>query len=232
MFGKKIQKDLFKLADSNYSEFQIKLGCGNDELINIGIRNPILREFSKKLSKEYELDYLLENINEKYYEEIMLKAMLIGNEKKLTFDELEQYIRNFVPKIVDWAICDTFCSELKITKKYKEQMWVLIQEYLESEEEFELRFALVMLLNYFMEEDYIDEIYDIINNVSNDAYYVKMANAWLLSYCIIKFYNKTIDYLKNYCTLKAWTFNKGIQKGIESRRITEKQRNELRKLKK
>ena len=232
-FNKEVENELLKLADSKYLEFNKSLKLGNDENIKqIGVKMPMLRKYSKKLSKEYELEYLLNNINENYYEEIMLKGLLIGEYKNLNWEELEKYIKYYVPKITDWGLCDTFCCSLKISKKYFKEIWNLLGEYLKSNNEFEVRFGLVMILNYYINDDYIDKIYEIINNVSLDKYYVKMANAWLISYCVIEYYDKTLNFLKNNLKIDKWTYNKGIQKSIESFRLTKEQKEVLRGLRK
>ena len=226
-----IEKDLLELADEKYKNFHKKI-LNDDKANVIGVRLPELRNMAKRLKKENTLEYLLNNINENYYEELMLKAILIGEYRKLNWDELEKYIRYFVPKITNWALCDTFCSGLKICKQFKKEMWKLINEYLKSTKEFEVRFALVMILNYFIEDEYIDEIYKIINNVRLTEYYVKMANAWLISYCAIKYYDRTYDFLKKECKIDNWTYNKGIQKSIESFRLTKEQKENLKLLRK
>jgi 3-methyladenine DNA glycosylase AlkD len=231
-FSENIETKLKELEDKKYLEFSKSTGVANGESKEaLGIRIPILRNFAKELIKEYELDYLLNNINESYYEEVMLKGMLITSKKNLEWDSLEEYIRYYVPKITDWALCDTFCSGLKISKKYLDEIWELIKEYLKSDKEFEVRFALVMILNYFLAEEYIDKVFEIINNVKLDKYYVKMANAWLISYCAINHYDKTYKFMMNNTKLDIWTHNKGIQKSIESYRLTKEQKEKLRKLK-
>ena len=229
-FNLEVKKKLLEHADEGYIEFSKNLGVGNAESKRIGVRIPILRKYAKELSKKYDLNFLIKNIDEEYYEELLLKGILIGEYSKLNWEELEKYIRYYVPKIYDWSLCDTFCSSLKISKKYLKKMWFLIQEYLKSNEEFEVRFALVMILNYYINDEYIEEIYKIVNNVTLDKYYVKMANAWLISYCVIKQYDKTLDFLKNNCKIDEWTYKKGIQKSLESYRVSEDCENELRKL--
>lgn len=226
-----MEDELLKMQDLKYREFHKKI-LGDNNIALIGIRVPILKEYAKKISKENELEFWLNNIEENYYEEIMLKGLIIGDYKNLTYNELERYIRYYVPKISNWALCDTFCSNLKITRKYKEEMWNLINEYLKSRKEFEVRFALVMILNYYITDDYINQIFNIVNEVMLDEYYVKMANAWLISYCFIKYFEKTKEFYKKDCKIDVWTYNKGIQKSIESYRLTNEQKNELRKLKK
>lgn len=224
-----VESELFELADKNYLQFHKKIL--NDDMPIIGIRVPEVKNYAKKLSKENSLDYWLKSIKEDYYEEILLKGILIGLYKNLSIDELKRYIDYYVPKIRNWALCDTFCSGLKITNKYKKDVWKIIKNYLKSDKEFEVRFSLVMILNYYIDEEYLNDIFKIINNVKVDAYYTKMGNAWLISYCFIKFYDETYEFYKNNCTVDNWTYNKGIQKAIESYRLTDEQKNNLKKMK-
>ena len=224
-FSEEVESKLKEYADLKLLEM-----FGYED--SIGIRLPILRKYAKELSKEYELDFLIENINENYHEEILLKGFLIGLYKNLKWEELEKYIRYYVDRITTWDLCDCFCSSLKITKKYEKEMWNLIQEYLKSDKEFYVRFALVMILSYYINDEYIDRIFKIIQDVKLDKYYTKMANAWLISYCVIKEYDKTLEFLKEDTKIDKWTFNKGIQKSIESFRVTDEHKEELKKLRK
>ena len=108
-----IEKELFKLQDKKYQEFQKKL-CPETNNI-IGVRIPVLRKFAKENKDKIDIS----KINTKYYEEIMLKGMLIGIQKNLDLKEIE----NFIPLIDNWAICDTFCSGLKQVKNSKQEFW-------------------------------------------------------------------------------------------------------------
>ena len=173
----------------------------------------------------------MECISDNYYEEIMLQGMLIG-EAKEEFNIIIKYIENFIPKIDNWATCDTFCAGLKITKKNKEKMWNFLQRYLKSKKEFEVRFGIVMILDYFIDEKYLKKDFDIFNNIKVDKYYVQMAVAWAISICLVKYYDKTIKYLLKEADLDDFTYNKSIQKAIESYRITKEQKDFLRKIKK
>lgn len=224
----KIRKHLFELQDKKYQEFHSGL-CPNTNNI-IGIRIPVLRKYAKELIKQYEIEILLKNIGNKYYEEIMLQGMLIGLAKK-EINEILKYIKEFVPKIDNWAVCDTFCTGLKITYKYKERIWDFIQPYFKSDKEFEIRFGIVMLLAYYIDEEYIEQDLKILNNLRHEGYYVKMAVAWAISVCLVKFYDKTIKFLTQN-SLDDFTYNKSIQKAIESYRITNEQKEILRSMKK
>lgn len=225
----KIKEKLKELQDIKYKEFHTNLCPGVDNIL--GIRVPVLRNYAKELTKNYSIEDLLKNIDDEYYEEIMLQGMIIGLSKDKEIDLIFKYIVEFIPKINNWAICDTFCAGLKITNKYKKEMWSFIQKYLKSEKEFEIRFGLVMILDYFIKEEYLEQDFKIFNLINSNYYYAKMAVAWAISICLIKYYDKTFEYLINNNKLDVWVYNKAIQKAIESYRITNKQKEELRKIK-
>lgn len=224
----KIKEELVNLQDKKYKEFHSSLCPGTNNMI--GIRVPVLRNYAKELLKQYEFRCLMENIDDEYYEEIMLQGMLIGLVKE-DFNTIMEYIKTFIPKIDNWAVCDVFCAGLKITKKNKEKMWEFIKPYLKSDKEFEIRFSVVMILDYYIEEEYLNQIFKIFNEIQSTEYYVQMAVAWAISICIIKYYNETLEYLKN-AELDNFTYNKALQKGIESYRITPEQKQVLRNMKK
>lgn len=224
-----IKKKLKELADKKYKEFHSSLCPGTENII--GVRVPILRNYAKELFEEKDWKQTIKQIDNEYYEEIMLQGMLIGQAKKEDINTILEYVEEYIPKIDNWAICDVFCAGLKITKKYKKQMWDFIQKYLKSDKEFEIRFAIVMILDYYIEEEYLQENCKIFEKIKNDEYYVKMAIAWAISICLIKFYEETIEYMK-ISKIDNWTYNKAIQKAIESYRISEENKKVLREMKK
>lgn len=120
-----VKDKLFEFSDKKYKEFHRGLCPGTNNII--GVRVPILRDYAKKLSKEYDIKALLSEIDNEFYEEIMLKGMLIGMEK-CEFSDTIKDIEEFVPKIDNWAVCDVFCGGLKIAKKYKEEMYKFIRK--------------------------------------------------------------------------------------------------------
>lgn len=225
----KIKKELSQLADEKYKEFHKGLCPGTENIL--GVRVPVLRDYAKKLSTKYEIHELLKQIDNEYYEEIMLQGMLIGLEKDKNIQNILRDIEEFVPKIDNWAICDVFCAGLKITKKYTKEMWDFLQKYVTSDKEFEIRFGVVMILDYYITDNYLDKNFAIFDNITSNQYYARMAVAWAISICVIKFYDKTIKYLKT-SHIDKFTYNKALQKAIESYRISEEQKAELRKMKK
>ena len=224
--GNKINDHIFAMQDVKYKEFHGSLCTDMDNVI--GVRSPKLREYAKELYKCNNLKDI--KIVDKYYEELVIQGMLIGFQTKAPIKEVIKQVEEFIPKINSWAVCDTFCAGLKITKKYQTEMFKVIKEYLKSTQEYQVRFAIVMLLNYYINDQYIDQVLQILDNVKLDKYYVQMANAWAISICLIKYYNKTLDFL-NTTKIDDFTYNKGIQKAIESYRITNEQKEYLRTLK-
>lgn len=224
-----IKQKLLDLSDKKYHDFHSSLCPGTDNII--GVRVPVLRNYAKELFKKQDWKKTINEIDNEYYEEIMLQGMLIAQVKNEDINIILKYIEDYVPKIDNWAICDVFCAGLKITKKYKKEMWDFIQKYLKSDDEFEIRFAVVMILDYYIEKQYLEQVFNIFDNIKNEQYYVKMAIAWTISVCLIKYYDETIDYLYK-SKIDKWTFNKSIQKAIESYRICEEKKDILKNLKK
>lgn len=222
-----VREQLFAKQDLKYKEFHSSL-CPNVDKI-IGVRVPELRKMAKEIALQ---DYaqFLEQSKDEYYEELVLQGLVIGY-AKISIEETFKYLEIFVPKINSWAVCDTTCSNLKITKKYMKEMWKFLEQYINSKNEYEIRFALVMYLNYYLTDEYIDEILHKVDKITNKEYYVQMAIAWLLSFAYIKQKEKTEMYLlKN--NLDKFTQNKAIQKICESYRVSNEEKNKLRKLKK
>lgn len=219
-----IRKKLFELSDEKYKKFSLSLLPETDNLI--GVRLPILRKLAKEI---VHLDYeKFLNSKSEFFEETMLKGMVIGALGKNAKVEL---IEAHIKEITNWSLCDSFVSSLKFIDKNKPFYFSFIQKYLFSKKEFEIRYALVVLLNYFVCEEYIDEIFNILEKIYLKDYYAKMAAAWLISICYVKFREKTFEFLIK-TKIDFETFNMGIQKIVESKRVSKDEKLALRKLKK
>lgn len=221
-----IREKLFELQDKKYQEFHSKLCPNVDDII--GVRIPNLRKMAKQIAKENPKEYL-EKVPKKYYEERMLQGLIIGY-MKADLEERLVYLDQFVPIIDNWAVCDCCTSTYKFTTKYPKEMWQYIQKYLSSHREFELRFAIIMLMDYYLTEEYIDQVLEIYNNIQHEGYYVKMGVAWAISMAYVKFPKKTMKLLKNN-HLDDFTYNKALQKMIESYQIDKETKQKLREMK-
>ena len=136
----------------------------------------------------------------------------------------------FIPKISNWSLCDSFCCELKIIKKNRERVWEFLKDYINSNKPYDIRVAVVMYLNYYIEEKYLEDLFFAFDRINNDDYYVKMAVSWAISICFVKFPDETMKYLHNN-SLDDFTYNKALQKIIESNRVTKEKKDEVRKMK-
>lgn len=220
-----LKDKLFELSDEKYKKFHSGL-CPNIDNI-IGVRLPKLREIAKEIAKGDWRDFLAISSND-YYEEVMINGLVIAY-AKCDVDEKLNYIESFVPKIDNWAICDSFCNSLKFVNKNKEKVWEFIQPYLKSNKEFEIRFAVVIILNYYITEDYIDLVLETLDEVKHEGYYVKMAVAWAISVCYVKFPKKTESIFEENL-LDDFTHNKSIQKIRESYRVPKESKERLQKM--
>lgn len=183
-----IRKELFSLRDDKYKEFQGKLLLNVDNFI--GVRVPLVRNLLRRMSEPEKIEYI-DNYKCEYLEEYLLKGLIISSLRD--FNEVIKYLDYFIPLIDNWEVCDTFVLSLKIINKNKDTFYSYIKKYLQSNKEFEKRFTLVVLLNYYVEDKYIDDIVDIILNVKCNYYYDKMAKAWLIQVCYIKYRDKILN---------------------------------------
>lgn len=221
-----IREQLFELAEPEYQAFSSKLLPGTENIL--GVRVPYLRKMAKQIAKGEWRSYLADASND-YYEEIMLQGMVIGY-ANASMSEILQQIEHFIPKIDNWAVCDSFCNGLKITKKYPTEMWNFLQSYLKDSREFYIRFGVVMLLIYYISEEYVDEALQTMDSIKSDAYYVKMGVAWAISMYFVKLPDKTMSYLKNN-NLDDFTYNKTLQKITESLKVDKETKNLIRAMK-
>ncbi|HGS8851467.1 TPA: DNA alkylation repair protein [Clostridioides difficile] len=217
---------MMSIQDIKYRDFNKKLIPGTENII--GIRVPNLRKLSKEISQGNWKEFL-EVAEDTYYEEVRLQGMIIGNINS-NFEETLYYVKRFIPKIDNWSVCDGFCSGLKSMNKYKENMYDILKNYVYSKNPWEIRFALVMFLIYYVDDKHIKEIFEYCNNIQSEEYYVKMGMAWLLSICFIKCEEETFLYIKNN-NLDDFTYNKTLQKIIESNRVDLEKKNIIRSMK-
>lgn len=224
-----IENILDKYIDIRYKEFHKKICQTRYEIL--GIKIPILRKVAKDLLKKHSYQEILNTLNDRYYEHIMLEGLIIAN-AKIEYDTRINLITNFLAKIDNWAICDIFCGDLKFIKNYKEDFLKYTLPLLNDIREFYKRFAIVILLIYYINDHYIDLVLEKMLDIKSDYYYVKMATSWCLSICLIKYFDKTIKFMKeNKDKIDIWTYNKALQKGKESFRISKENKEILEKMK-
>ena len=218
----KFIKHLKTISEKDYQKFHQKL-LKNEKIKVLGIRTPKLKEIARQISKTDYLKFIKYNTHT-YYEENIIHGLLLGFIKD---DNILNLIDDFIPYIDNWATCDVTCANLKIFKKLNINQ---TKKYLQSSNPWEIRFGLVILLDHYIEKENLSYIFITCNTVKNDHYYVKMAIAWLLSICYIKYPEITLKYLKSG-DLDNFTYNKTISKICESLRVSKETKEKLKKLK-
>lgn len=222
-----LQKQLFELQDKEYAVFQSKLTPGVDPSLFIGVRVPILRKFAKEYIKNPEQEKFRKKLPHKYYDENMLHGLLLEQIKD--YEECVAAVEAFLPYVDNWAVCDIMSP--KVFKKNKEKLIKKIPEWIQSSHSYTCRFGIEMLMSHYLDEDFRPEYLELPAEVRSEEYYVNMMIAWFFATALTKQWDAAIPYIENE-KMEKWTHNKTIQKACESYRITDEQKQYLRKLKK
>lgn len=218
-----IQKTLFSMQDTKYRNFNAKLMPNIDKNLIIGVRVPQVRALAKKIKND--AGDFLGNLPHKYYEENNLHAFLIA--EIADFDECIKKLNAFLPYVDNWATCDSM--KPKCFKKNKKKLLSEIEKWLKSEHEYTVRFAILMLMTHFLDEDFDEQYLAEVSEIKSDKYYINMMIAWYFQAALAKQWGSTIKYLEKD-SLSDWVKRKTIQKAKESYRITEKQKEYLKNL--
>ena len=222
---KEFMNYLISLQDKKYKEFHSSLVL-NSKYEMIGIRVPIMRDIAKKIAKS-NIEEFLKYVQNKYYEEVMIQGLVISHikDEKIFY----KYFKKFINKIDNWAICDSFCNSIKIVRKYEEKYFKETIKMALDKEEFVSRAGLVMILNHFISTNNLNSIFDTLNKIQSDKFYINMAEAWLLCEMYIKYPKETEAYLKKN-SLNKFTQNKAISKIHDSYRVSKEEKELLKQL--
>ena len=222
----RIKDDLFKLQDKKYREFQKTLIPNINPNSLIGVRTPDLRNYAKKMVKENNYISFLNDLPHEYFDENQLHAFIISEIKN--YDECIKYINDFLPYINNWATCDQMSP--KVFKKHHSELIKEIKKWIKSKHTYTIRFGILMLMQHYLDNDFKIEYLEMVLNIKSEEYYVNMMRAWYFATALAKQYDIVVEYITKQ-KLDTWTHNKTIQKAIESYRITNEQKEYLKKYK-
>ena len=226
MINDEIRKGLFAKQDIKYRDFQVGLIPGKTVDSMIGVRTPELRKYAKELLKNPDIGDFLSALPHQYFDEDQLHAFIISGMKD--FDKCMEELERFLPYVDNWATCDQMSP--KIFKKYRGQLFSRIEEWIKSDRTYTVRFAVGMLMEHFLDEDFDPKYPEMVAKLRSEEYYINMMIAWYFATALAKQYDTVIPYIEKK-KLDVWTHNKTIQKAIESYRITPGQKEYLRSLK-
>ena len=217
-----VRSELYEHMDPEFGKYlAMNLpGCGNI----IGVRLDDLKEIARQIAdinwKEY-----LKHAPDDTLEDVVIQGLVLGfAQGKL--EEILAYADEFVPKIDNWWVCDSFCSTFVAASMYPEIVWEFIMKYMGDSElnpawrkkeeaeipegqggiavgtwqdmsdDFRLRFVAIMLKCYFVNDKYIDKCLYAFEHMQDGGYYAKDGVAFGLAESYFVFPDKTIEYIK------------------------------------
>ncbi|NDW19685.1 DNA alkylation repair protein [Dysgonomonas sp. 216] len=223
-----IAEKLKALSESDYKAFNEKLIPTSYEIH--GIRMPALKKLAKEISVSADIEIYLRNAEYTTYEHILLYGLVLGQLKKPSLEKIFYYLDPLILKFDNWAHVDTIISSLKVFQKQPEEVLTHFLPLKTHNGEFTKRTFVILLMDYFMSETYIDSTLKHLLEVPQGQYYVDMAIAWAISVALVKFYDETLPILEQR-TFSKFVHNKAIQKARESYRITPERKEFLNSLK-
>lgn len=215
-------------ADEAYRIFNEGLMHGARGL-TIGVRMPVLRKYARGILRAYPVEFLDTSLGSHIHEINLLHAIVLAA-VNLPFAEKLKNLGKFVPTISNWAVCDTLCNDLHPSDDALPAFRSFLEPYLRSDREFEVRFALVMLMLRYHSDAWIDDTLQAYAGFRHPDYYAQMGAAWGLSMLYVHQREKTLAFLQSN-NWDRFTHNKAIQKIIESRQVSAEDKQLLRKLK-
>ena len=221
-----IREHLFSMQDTKYRDFQAKLIPTVEADSVIGVRTPELRKYATELIRQGEYDAFLQDLPHKYFDENQLHAFIVSGIRD--YEKCMEELCRFLPYVDNWATCDQMSP--KVFKKHKTELFKQVKEWIKSDAAYTVRFAIGMLMEHFLDEDFDPEFPKMVAKVRSEEYYINMMIAWYFATALAKQYDAILPYIEEK-KLDAWTHNKAIQKSVESYRITPEQKVYLKNLK-
>lgn len=220
-----IRQSLLEMQDAEYKAFSARLIPNVDSERIIGVRIPLIRAFAKRLSSA-DASAFMAQLPHFYYEENCLHAFLI--EKIKTYDECTSALERFLPFVDNWSTCDTMSP--KLLGKNRQRLIIDINRWLASPDIYAVRFAVKILMSYYLDEAFCEEYLYRVAAIKSDEYYINMMSAWYFATALAKQYDAAVSLLKKNI-LPIWVQNKAIQKAVESRRVSDDKKEFLKSLK-
>lgn len=222
----RVRAELLERQDLPFRDFTMRGTPGADNVI--GVRIPEVRQIAKGLCRGDFKSYLIAEPKE-YLEEILLHGIIMA-QTQMELDTRFDYMTAFIPRINNWLVCDVVANSFRIKPDQEEKYWEFLTQYLDSKNEFAVRFMLVMMLDHFLTGDHVVETLAVVDAVRHPGYYVEMAKAWLVAEALVKDREVAMSYIYDN-HLSDFAFNKAIQKARESYRVSARDKDLLLQLK-
>lgn len=223
-----IKKILEDKTEPAYREFSGRLINGSS-LPLLGVRLPALKRLAKEICAAGSGEEFLSACDFSSIEMSLLYSYVLGRTRGDT-EKLLPLFDRAAARVDNWCTCDILCQSFRQCEKDRERVWRLLISYLDSGKTFYMRIAVVMMMSHYLTDGYADRVLEVLNNYSNDGYYYKMGAAWCAATAMAKFPDRVFVFLEKD-RLDDWTHNKAIQKMIESRRVSDEDKERLRSMK-
>ena len=220
-----IRAELLKNQDLGYRDLQKTTIPSADADSIIGVRTPVLRSIAKELAKRDDISVFLDDLPHKLFEENQLHAFILSGMKDL--DECLKLVDRFLTYVDNWATCDQMSP--KVFRKNKKLLLGYVEKWISSDLTYVKRFAIGMLMEHFLDEDFKPSYLSKVAKIRSEEYYVNMMIAWYFATALAKQYDLALPFIEKH-KLDRWTHNKTIQKAVESYRITPEQKEYLKTL--
>ena len=218
------------LDEERYRNGHLRVINALDDVRILGVHIPQLKKLAKELSRmpdaaDFISSFEAESVQGTLcFEEKLVWGLMI-NAIKATEDHKLAFLRTFVPMMDNWAVCDTICCNIKWIQD-RNALWEFLQPYFDSDREFEVRFAVVMSMIFFLDVESFQKVTARLDSIDfsriqseflspkeakvaeqargvakgERPYYVRMAVAWLLATALAKLPEQTRAYV-NACNL-------------------------------
>ena len=225
MITEEIREELFRLRDTEYRDFQVRLIPSVESDQVIGVRTPALRKYARQLAKRADAQIFLRDLPHRYFDENQLHAFMISGIKD--YGKCLEEVNIFLPCVDNWATCDQLSPA--VFKKHRQELIREIRNWIDSDRTYTVRFGLGMLMSHYLDEDFDPAFLDLAAEVRSEEYYINMMTAWYFATALAKQYDAALPYIEDH-RLDTWTHNRTIQKAVESFRVSPEQKNYLRSL--
>ena len=207
--GLTIKEHLLRFSEYGKKEFCMTLNPGVENVL--GIRMGDLRYLANRIAKADWKQYLAE-ADTCYMEERTLQGLVLGSIR--LEEDIETYLERvtrFVRIINSWSVCDAFkfAGGKRFIAEHSERLW--------------------QYLCHWMTERDITPLLSSYGEIHRNEYYVRMAVAWALSECFVKFPQETLSCLKTKIS-DDFTYRKALQKILESYRVDNATKNMIRSM--
>ena len=221
-----IRQKLISMSDEKHRDFSSKLIPEIDKETVLGVKIPLLRQYAKELLKSGQVHGFMACLPHKYHEENSLHACIIAELK--SYDETVAALDKFLPFVDNWATCDIMTP--KSFKKNTARLISDIDRWLSSQHTYTIRFAIGMLMAFFLDDEFKEEYLQRVGEIKSSEYYVNMMRAWFFATALAKQYDSSVKYIET-SRLDTWTHNKTIQKAVESYRVPPDRKEYLKRFK-